>query len=150
MAISKIPALTGHILFPLWELILGRQCVGRSTTLMKQQFHRLLIYSSYFIPTVRGHIGQTRCGRSNLAVEWQFLRFLLWQVISFLMWEVILGRWGVGRSTPSIKQQFSLIPTLTANISCTLRELIFGRPGVGRFSPSQNGNFWYSYSDSLY
>ena len=34
-----------------------------------------------FIPTVRTHIGRTRCGRSNPPVEWQFHRFLLWQVI---------------------------------------------------------------------
>ena len=88
MAISQIPALTAHISFLLWELILWRPGLGRSTP------HQMVISQ---IPALTAHIsfllwelifGRPDFGRSTPFV-WQFHRFLLWQLI--------LGRPGVGR-----------------------------------------------------
>ena len=84
------------------------------------QFHRFLLWQSYFIPTLRAHIWQTKC----------------WQIYHptqpsngnyrFLLWELIFGR-----STPPW-MAIAQIAALTAHILFLLWELIFGRPSVGR------------------
>ena len=87
---------------------------------------------SYFIPTVRGHIGQTRCRQIYPLPKWQFLIFLLWQVI--------LDRPSVGRSTAH-RMAVSQIPSLTGHILFLLKEVILGRPGLGISTPSIKQQF---------
>ena len=60
-SISQIPALTTHISFLLWELILGRPGVGRSTPTSNINFTDSCSDNPYFIPTLRTHIWQTKC-----------------------------------------------------------------------------------------
>ena len=131
MLISQIPALTAHISFLLselifgtpgvgrssppsngdyrfllWELIFGWLSVGRYTPLLNADFTDSCFDSSYFIPTLRTHIWQTRCWQiyppyqmaivdsysenSYLSdqmladlrhIKWLFHRLLLWQLI---------------------------------------------------------------------
>ena len=134
----------------IWELIFDWPCVGRSMPVVKCWFHRWLcvgshtasadhlklhlqIYppvngsftdsfcdSSYFIPTLKTYIWQTR--------YWQIYppQTSVSQIppltahISFLLWKLILA---------------DLPPTSNGNDRFLLRELIFGRPSVGRSTP---------------
>ena len=105
--------------------------------------------SSYFIPTVRAHIGQNRWGRSTpnrMAIS---QNPSLTAHISFLLWELILHRPGVADlplpSYGNFKDSFSdstyFIPTVRTHIAQT-RSLIYTLPS--------NGNFTDSCSDSSY
>ena len=116
MAISHIPALTAHISFLLWELILHRPGVADLPLLSNGNFTDSWSDSTYFIPNVKTHIAQTRCGKSTPPIKWQFHRFLLWQLIFhsycessyfwrpdqvLLLWQLIYhSPLKCGRSTP--------------------------------------------------
>ena len=65
MAISLVPALTAHISFLLWELIFGRPVVDRSIPPSNGDFTDCCSDTSYFIPSLRAHIWQTRCWQIN-------------------------------------------------------------------------------------
>ena len=101
-----VPMSNGDYRFLLWELIFGRPSVGRYTPLFNADFTDSCFDSSYFIPTLRTHIWQTRCWQifppyqmaivdsysensylSDLMladlppIKWLFHRLLLWQLI---------------------------------------------------------------------
>ena len=124
------PPSNGNYRFLLWELIFGRPGVGRYLMLIPDSCfdHSIsqiaaLRSSSYFIPTLRTHIWQTRC--------WQIYPHQMTNGnYRFLLWELIFGWPSVGRSTPHVSQML-----LWIHISFLLWELIFGTPGVGRSSP---------------
>ena len=65
MKISLVPALTAHISFLLWELIFGRPVVDRSIPPSNGDFTDCCSDTSYFIPSLRAHIWQTRCWQIN-------------------------------------------------------------------------------------
>ena len=105
---------------------------------------------SYFILTVRAHIGQIRC--------WQIYPLPKWQFLIYLFWQLILDRPSVGSSTAH-RMAISQIPSLTGHISFLIWEVILGRPGVGRSTPSIKQQFhrflfwrviFHSYCESSY
>ena len=176
MAISQIPALTTHISFLLWKLILGRPSVADPPPI-KWQFHRFLLWqlifhsnseSSYWaghqmaisqIPALTAHISFElwelilgRPGGANLhpPIKWTFHRFLIWQHIFHSYSESSYLAEQVWQIYPSHQMAISQIPDLTAHISFLLWELIFGRPGVANLPLPSNGNFTDSCSDSSY
>ena len=148
---SPIPTLTAYISFLLWELIFGRPSVSRSTSWSNADFtddcvwdltlHLQIILhctcrsttllngdftdsdSSYFIPTLRAQIWQTR--------YWQ-----IYPLGQMLISQMIV--YGISHCTcrscyiapadlPPCWMVISQIPALTAHISFLLWELIFGR-----------------------
>ena len=86
------PMSNGNYRFLLWEHIFGRPCVGKSNIPSNSNFTDSCSDISYFIPTLRTHIWQTKC--------WQIYppKTPISQIptltahISFLLWELILGR----------------------------------------------------------
>ena len=140
MLISKIPTLTAHISFLLWELIFVWPNVGRSTPI-KWLFNRLLLWQPIF---------HSYCESSYLADQvladippcWMLISQIpaLTIHIPFLIWELIFGNPGVSRSTPHIKWQLQ-IPTLRTHIWLTKCWQIY---------PPSNGNFTDCCSDSSY
>ena len=144
-----VPMSNGDYRFLLWELIFGRPSVGRYTPLLNADFTDSCFDSSYFIPTLRTHIWQTRC--------WQIYPHISNGNCRFLLWELIFGRPNVGRST-SHQMAISQIAALTAHISFLLWELIFVWPSVGRSShPKWQFHrlllwqlIFHSYSESSY
>ena len=158
------PMSNGNYRFLLWEHIFGRPCVGKSNIPSNSNFTDSCSDISYFIPTLRAHIWQTKCWQiypaktpiSQIPALTAHISFLLSELIfgtpgvgrsippsngnyTFLLWELIFGRPGVGRSTLPW-MAISQIAALIAHISFLLSELIFGTPGVGRSIPPSNGN----------
>ena len=125
--ISQIPSLRTHIwqirsghIYPnppqwyhrflLWELIIGRPDLGRSTPSLSLSLCVSQITISQ-IPTLRAHIGQTR--------SWQIFHLPTKQWFHrFLLGELIFGRPGLGRSTLLSLSQMTIsqIPTLRAHV----------------------------------
>ena len=176
MAIFEIPILTGYIrqtkcwqIYPpvecqfhrflLWQVLFCSSCensywahqvLADLPPPSNSNFTDSFSDRSYFIPTVRGHIGQTRCRHIYPLPKWQFFIFLLWQVI--------LDRPSVGRSTAH-RMAVSQISSLTGHIWFLLWEVILGRPGVGISTPSNKQQFhrfllwqviFYSYCERSY
>ena len=114
MAISQIPAL-------LWELIIGRWGLGRSTPISNGSLTDSCSDCSYFFPTLRAqHLADQVLADLPL-FKWHFHRFLFYSESS------TFGRPGLGISTP-LQMAISQIPVL-------LLEFIFGRPTVGKSTP---------------
>ena len=114
------------LIFLLWHLILDRPSVGRSTPPSNRNLTDSFSDRSYFVLTVRAHIGQTRC--------WQIYSLPKWQFLIFLLWQLILDRPSVGSSTAH-RMAISQIPSLTGHISFLIWEVILGRPGVADLPP---------------
>ena len=160
--ISQIPTLRAHIWetrswqifhpphqtvisqFLLWEHIIGRPGLGRSTpslSVSNDNFPDSYSESSYLadqvlgdlsskmamsqVPLLRTHIWQVRSGHNYPNCPQWFHRFLLW--------DLIFGRPGLGRSTPSLspslsQMTISQIPTIRAHIWETRSWQIFHPP----------------------
>ena len=145
MEISAIAALTAHISFLLWELILGRPGVGRSSPPHQTAIIDSYSESSYLADKVLADLPLTH---QTVISQIPALTAL----ISFLLWELIFGRPGVGRSTPlhqmviidSYPESSYLAdqvladqpPTSNDNYRFLLCKLILGRPSVGRSPPT--------------
>ena len=143
MVISQIPALTAHISFLLWELIIWQTRSWQNYSHIKWQFHRFL-WNSYFIPTLRAeHLAdqvQTRSWQNYSHIKWQFHRFLWNSYFHSYSKSSTFGRPGHCRSIPH-QMAISQIPALTAHISWQFifhsysESLSFGRPGLGISTP---------------
>ena len=72
---------------------------------IKWQFHRLL-WNSYFIPTLRAHIGRPSGGRSTPCQMAILQIAALTAHISFLLWELIIWQTRSWQIYPPIKWQF--------------------------------------------
>ena len=108
---------------------------------IKWQFHRLL-WNSYFIPTLRAHIWQTKwwqiyplsngnftdcCSDSSYFIPTLRAHHLADQVLTDL---------------PPHQMAISQIPALTAHY---FKSSTFDRPGLGRSTPTSDGNFTDSF-----
>ena len=114
-AISQIPALTSHISFLLWEVILGRPGVGRSNPPLNSNFTDSYSDSSYFIPTLRTHIWHTRCWQIYPTIKWQLyiptLRAHIWQTRCWQIYPPLNGNF-----TDCCSDSSYFIPTLRTHI----------------------------------
>ena len=94
MAISQIPALTAHISFLLWELIIWQTKSWQIYPSLKCLFHRfllwLLIFLSYSKSSYLADAGLDRSTPIQMAIS----------QIHALLWEFIFDRPSVGKSTP--------------------------------------------------
>ena len=118
-----VPMSNGDYRFLLWELIFGRPSVGRYTPLLNADFTDSCFDSSYFIPTLRTHIWQTRCWQ--IYPPYQMAIVDSYSENSYLSDQMLAD-------VPPCLMLISQIAALTAHISFLLWELIFDRPGVGR------------------
>ena len=163
--ISQIPALTTHISFLLWELILGRPGVGRSNPPLNSNFTDSYSDSSYFIPTLRAHIWHTRCWQIYPTIKWQLyiptLRAHIWKTKCWQIYPTIQWQWYIPTLRAHIWQTrcWQIYPPLNGNFtdccsdssySFLLWELIFGWPSVGRYTPLLNADLTDCCSDSPY
>ena len=114
MVISQIPALTAHISFLLWELIIWQTRSWQNYSHIKWQFHRFL-WNSYFIPTLRAEHLADRSWQNYSHIKWQFHRFLLYSESSYLADQVLadhpLSNWNF---TDCCSESSYFIPTLRA------------------------------------
>ena len=134
MAILQNPAL-------LWELIFGRPSVGKSTLLLKWQFHRFLLWLFIFL----SYSESSRFGRPGLGTStplsngnsidsffdcWYFfptLRVHIWQTNCWQIYPLSNGNF-----TDSCSDCSYFFPTLRAQHLADL---------VWQISPLSNGNF---------
>ena len=148
MAISQIPALTAHISFLLWKLIVGRPSVGRSTPLLNGNFtyscsdsSELNIWQTrswQIYPPINGNFTYYCSDSSELNIwqtkSWQIYPPQISQIpaltahISFLLWELNIWQTRSWQICPPCQMVISQIPAL-------LWKLIFGRPSVGISTP---------------
>ena len=131
----------GDYRFPLWELIFGRPCVGRSTPPLNGNF-RFLFWQSIF------HAYSENWYLADLVLADIFPhQMVISQIpaltvhISFSLLSAHIWQTRMGRSTPP--------PTSNSNYRFLLWELIFGRPSVVRSTPCQIAMI-DSYSESWY
>ena len=133
MAISQNPAL-------LWELIFGRSSVGKSTILLKYQFHRFLLWLFIFL----SYSESSRFGRPGLERICNSFQKSISQIpsltadISFLLWELhiwLTKCWQI--NPPSVKWQFNRFLLWMLIFLFYSKSSTFGRPGLGRSLPSQ-------------
>ena len=134
MGISQISALTTHISFLLWELIIWQTrswqvCPPHPMVILKipvltahysesfkWQFHRFL-WNSYFIPTLTAqHLADQFLADVTSHIRWQIHRFLLYSESSYMADWVLADQHppSYGNFTDFCSDSSYFIPTLTA------------------------------------
>ena len=144
MAISQIPALTAHISFLLWELIIWqtRSWQIYPHPMVISQISVKFLFHSYSESLSFGRPSLGRSTPHQMAIS----------QIPALLWKLIFGRPSVGRSPLWIKWQFHRLPALTAHISFLLWELHIWQTRSWQIYPPHQWQFYrfLLYSESSY